>query len=197
MYLIAGLGNPGPEYKDTRHNIGFRAIDLLSQEIGVRLNSRRFQSRNCRTNFHGKEVILLRPKTFMNLSGKSIKSCADFYSLKAENILIVHDDLDLLVGKIKVVRYGGAGGHKGVQSIIDQLGDMGFPRVKIGIGRPRHGEAIEDYVLSPFYDDQKDPVKRVIQMSVRVCQLFILKGLESAINHINNYQNLEDKEGKI
>jgi PTH1 family peptidyl-tRNA hydrolase len=183
--LIAGLGNPGPKYKDTRHNIGFQVVNFFSREMGVHLKGRRFHSINALTELHGKDIILLRPKTFMNLSGKSVKACADFHKIKLENILIIHDDLDLPVGKIKIVRQGGAGGHKGVQSVIDYLGSTLFPRVKIGLGRPLFGEDIEDYVLSPFYNDQKDIIKKVIPLAARSCRLFVLDGLGPAMNQIN------------
>ena len=193
MYLIAGLGNPGLEYKKTRHNIGFQVINLLSRELGVRLKGRRFQSRNTRTKFQGKEVILLCPVTFMNQSGKSIRSCAEFYNLDTDHILIIHDDLDLSVGKVKIVRNGGAGGHKGVSSIIEYLGSLQFPRIKIGIGRSRYGEDVEDYVLSPFYSDEKEVMERGVRTAVQACGLFVLEGIESAMNHIN-CQNLSNKE---
>jgi PTH1 family peptidyl-tRNA hydrolase len=183
--LIAGLGNPGLKYKNTRHNVGFQVIKFFSRDLGVRLNNRRFHSINTLTELQGKDIILLRPKTFMNLSGKSVKSCADFYNIKPGNILIIHDDLDLPVGKIKIVRQGGAGGHKGVQSVIDCFGNTSFPRVKIGIGRPRHGEDIEDYVLSPFYDDQKDIIEKAIPLAARACRMFVLDGLEAAMNQTN------------
>ena len=196
LNLIAGLGNPGPEYKDTRHNIGFQVIRLLSRDLGIRLNGRRFQSRNCRTTFRENEVMLLCPWTFMNLSGQSIKACIDFYDIDPGNILIIHDDLDLPLGKIKVVSQGGAGGHRGVQSVIDHLGSTRFPRVKVGIGRPRHGESIEDYVLSPFYNDQKGALEGTRKMSVKACRLFLLGGVEFTMNNINS-QNFEYKEGYI
>ena len=189
MYLSAGLGNPGSEYRNTRHNVGFEVINLWGKALGVCLNDRRFQSRNTRTRYQGKEIVLLRPVTFMNQSGKSVKACADFYKLDIANILVVHDDIDLPVGKIKVVREGGAGGHKGVLSIIDHLGTRSFPRVKIGVGRPCYGESTEDYVLSPFYRDEREIMDRVIQMGVRACKLFISDGVESAMNDIN-CQNL-------
>ena len=185
MDLIAGLGNPGAVYKDTRHNIGFQIITFLSRDLGVRLKGRRFQSINTLTELQGKDIILLRPKTFMNLSGESIKACADFYNIKVENILIIHDDLDLPVGKIKVVRQGGSGGHKGVQSVIDHIGSTLFPRVKIGIGRPQCGEEIEDYVLAPFYDEQKEVMEKVIELAANTCRLFVLDGLEYTMNQIN------------
>ena len=141
----------------------------------------------------GREIMLLCPMTFMNLSGRSIKDCADYYGLKGENILIVHDDLDLPFGKLKIVSHGGAGGHKGVQSIIDHFGSAQFPRVKIGIGRPLFGETTEDYVLSPFYDDQREVIEEIIKMSARACRLFVSDGVGHAMNSINR-QNLEAKE---
>jgi PTH1 family peptidyl-tRNA hydrolase len=185
LYLIAGLGNPGPEYRYTRHNIGFQVVNAFSRELGVHLKGRRFHSINTLAKLKGKDVILLCPKTFMNLSGKAIKTCADYYNIKLEKVLIIHDDLDLPLGKIKVVRQGSAGGHKGIQSIINVFGSVLFPRVKIGIGRPQHGEDIEDYVLSPFYNDQKDIIKEAIPLAALACRLFVLDGLEVAMNHIN------------
>jgi PTH1 family peptidyl-tRNA hydrolase len=131
----------------------------------------------------------------MNQSGKSVKSCADFYDLETSRILVIHDDLDLPVGRIKVVRRGGAGGHRGVLSIIDCLGSKGFPRIKIGIGRPCNGESPEGYVLSPFYRDQLETMKSVFLRAVRACELFVSEGVESAMNQIN-CQNLANKEGR-
>jgi PTH1 family peptidyl-tRNA hydrolase len=121
----------------------------------------------------------------MNRSGRSIEACADFYGLEPEQILVIHDDIDLPVGKIKVVKAGRSGGHRGVSSIIEHLGSDAFPRLKIGIGRPRYGETIEAYVLSPFYEDEKEIVKKLIQLAVQACEWFVSEGVESAMNHIN------------
>ena len=137
--------------------------------------------------------MLLRPTTFMNLSGLSILACAEYYSLKPSDILVIHDDLDLPVGRIKVVGNGGAGGHKGVLSIIQNIDSAEFSRVKIGIGRPRYRENIEDYVLSPFYHDEMEMKTKIIHMAISACELCISTGIESAMNHINN-KNLMDKE---
>jgi PTH1 family peptidyl-tRNA hydrolase len=126
----------------------------------------------------------------MNQSGKSIRACVDFFDLKAENILVIHDDIDLPLGKLRLVRDGGAGGHKGILSVVHHLGTREFPRLKIGVGRPRHhGESIEDYVLSPFYSDEKGIIQEVIQLAIRACELFIADGIDPAMNEIN-YQNL-------
>ncbi|MFC1821241.1 aminoacyl-tRNA hydrolase [Thermodesulfobacteriota bacterium] len=193
MYLIAGLGNPGRKYSGTRHNIGFRVIKMWSESLGVTLKSRRFRSRNIRTTIHGKEVILLRPVTFMNRSGDSIKACFDAHQLETSHMLLIHDDLDLPVGRLKIVRSGGAGGHKGVASTILKIGSKQIPRLRIGIGRPRWGESVEDYVLKPFYRNQEEIITRVTDWAVRACELFVSEGVVKAMNSINCLY-LADKE---
>ena len=191
--MIAGLGNPGPKYKNTRHNIGFKVIDLLGADLDVQLTGRRFQSNNILTRFEGKKIFLVRPLTRMNRSGESIRSVVDYYGIQPEEILVVHDDLDLPVGRIKVVRNGGDGGHKGIMSITHQVGTDRFARVRVGIGRPRYMEPVEEFVLKPFYQDERRIVDGVIRMAVQACKLFIGKGVESAMNIING-QNLRMKE---
>lgn len=187
MHLIAGLGNPGLKYRNTRHNVGFKVVDLLAKSLGVRLDRRRFQGRFTRTRFQNTDVILLRPMTFMNRSGNSIRACIDFFDLKVENVVVVHDDVDLPVGRVKVVRGGGAGGHKGVLSAIQHLGTQEFPRVKIGVGRPGYdGESVEDYVLKSFSRNEKEVVEEVIQVATQACELIVDSGVDAAMNHINS-----------
>jgi len=193
VYLIAGLGNPGRQYKNTRHNVGFRAIDHWGKDLGFRLKSPRFQSRNTETKFQGHNIILLRPMTYMNRSGCPVYACSDYYGIHTENILVIHDDIDLPVGRVKVVKQGGAGGHKGVSSLIQHLGTNKFSRVKIGIGRPRYEESIEDFVLSTFYHEEITIIEEAIQIALEACGLFVSKGIESAMNVINR-QNLANKE---
>ena len=185
MDLIAGLGNPGRRYATTRHNIGSMVLNSLSRELGVSLTGRRFHSRNALVERGGRELVLLRPTTYMNLSGESVKACVDHYRIDSDHILIVHDDLDQPFGKIKLVSQGGAGGHRGIQSIIDHIGSKAFSRIKIGIGRPEYGERIEDFVLSPFYKVQKEKLKEVIKFSVHACNIYLSEGIESAMNRIN------------
>ena len=138
--------------------------------------------------------MLLCPLTFMNRSGEAVRACVDYYDLEPENIVIVHDDIDLPVGRVKVVGSSGSGGHKGVRSIMDHMGGTQFQRIKIGIGRPRYGEAVEDYVLSPFYKDEKDMVNNALQLGKEACELFVSKGIKPAMNQIN-CQNLADEGG--
>lgn len=195
MRLIVGLGNPGPEYGNSRHNTGFKVIDLWCRDLGLPLNSRRFRAKHIRSAFRGNNIILLCPLTFMNLSGESVRACADYYAIETNRILVIHDDLDLPLGRIKIVRESGAGGHKGVSSIIRHLGSTQFARVKIGIGHPRYGETVENYVLAPFYADEKGLAQEATRVAVNACELFVLEGVESAMNHINR-QNLVNKEEK-
>lgn len=194
MYLIAGLGNPGTKYRNTRHNMGYRVIDSWAGSLGVVLRSRRFHSRCGETALGTKRIILLRPVTFMNLSGQAVKVCADYYRLDPEHILVVHDDVDLPLGKIKVARNRGGGGHKGIQSVIDHLGTRQFPRVRVGVGRPRYREEIEHFVLSPFYEDEKELLDQVAMVAAKACEVVVLEGVEKAMNCVN-WQNLAQKEG--
>jgi len=185
LYLIAGLGNPGPQYEHTRHNIGQEAVEQWGESLGVTLKSLLFRSKHALADFRGNPIVLLCPLTFMNKSGESVRDCIHHYDLETKKLLVIHDDLDMPLGKIKVVRNGGSGGHKGVSSIVHFLGSSEFSRVKIGIGRPRHGEAVADYVLSCFYDDEKKLAEEIMGMAVKASQLFVLEGVEAAMNHIN------------
>lgn len=131
----------------------------------------------------------------MNQSGVSIKACVDYFHIDPANILVIHDDLDLPLGRVKVTRNGGAGGHKGILSAIRHLGTNEFARLKIGIDRPRHLEPIEDYVLSPFYPEEKETIARVLQVAVEACELFLTSGLEKSMSSINHLDLTDTKRG--
>ncbi len=195
MILIAGLGNPGPDYRFTRHNMGFRVLEAWAEDLGVRLSGRRFQSRSARAVVQGRSLLLLCPMTFMNLSGEAVQACAHYYRLEEEDILIVHDDLDLPLGRVRIARGGGAGGHKGVASVIKHLGLRGFPRLKIGIGRPGEGQSVERYVLNPFSREEQDTAQEVTRLGVQACESFVLKGLDSTMNEFNGHNLIPVKEG--
>ena len=186
VYLLAGLGNPGLRYKESRHNVGFQVIRLLSKQWGLELTGRRFQSKNVLTEVRRQKVILLCPQTFMNQSGVSLRACIDYYKVDPADILVVHDDLDLPVGRIKAAGNGGAGGHKGILSIIQHLGTHEFARLKIGIGRPRHQELIEDFVLNPFYSDERKTMTQVIHTAVETVEYFLLHGIDKSMGQINH-----------
>lgn len=191
MFLITGLGNPGKKYSQTRHNIGFEILNRWSERLGTPMKGRRFQSRNAMAHFQSKTIILLRPTTYMNRSGQAIKACLDYYRLHLDQVLIVHDDLDLPTGKIKLVQKGGAGGHKGIRSIINHVGTDHFSRLKIGIGRPRYDEDVEDYVLASFYPDEKEMMEKAVPKAIKACELVIIEGIEKAMNQVNSRDFIE------
>lgn len=154
-FIIAGLGNPGPQYEGTRHNAGFMALDHFASSVGCLPASVKCEGRYCRQRLYGKSVILVKPETFMNRSGRSISCFARYFKVPLSNILILHDDLDLSPGRVKVVARGGAGGHNGIRSLVQHFAGSDFARVKIGIGRPERDDAgrgipVERFVLSDF-----------------------------------------------
>ena len=185
LYLVVGLGNPGSQYRDTRHNAGFMVIESWGGKLKADLAGSGLPPRNIEAKVNGKSVLLLCPTNYMNRSGESVEACVEHYGLEMERILVVHDDLDLPVGRVKVVRGGGPGGHKGIESIIRHLHSKDFARIKLGIGRPRYGEAVEEFVLSPFYSDEREIVQNVIRASVNACEMFVLEGVEEAMNQFN------------
>jgi peptidyl-tRNA hydrolase, PTH1 family len=193
MLLIAGLGNPGLKYRNTRHNIGFMVLRRWAELLDIRLAGRAFSAETGRVRIGEQEIVLLCPQTYMNESGRSVRACADFYRIEAENILIVHDEIDLELGRIKVVKNGGGAGHKGVLSIFQHLGTRAFNRVKIGVGRPRYNEPVDEFVLRPFYKDDEKIVEKVIEVAVQACELFVGQGVAQAMNFINR-QNFANKE---
>jgi PTH1 family peptidyl-tRNA hydrolase len=194
VYLIVGLGNPGPDYRLTRHNLGFRVLEAWAEKLGVRWSGRRFQSMSTRVVFHGRSLLLLCPMTYMNRSGEAVQACAHYFRVEEEDILIVHDDLDLPLGRVRIARGGGTGGHKGVASVARHLGSRAFPRLKIGIGRPEGGQSVESYVLSPFSREEEDLVRQVTRLGVRSCELFAVQGLDSAMNEVNGQHLTQTKE---
>jgi len=195
IYLIVGLGNPGFEYENSRHNLGFKAVDILCEKLGLHLTDQRFQALTTSANYHGKKLILTCPQTFMNRSGLAVKHLVEYYTPEIRNIMVVHDDIDLDVGRIKIVRGGGAGGHHGVESVIYHLGIDGFNRTKIGIGRPRYDEPIEDFCLNPLYGDQLKTIKDVLHVVVEALKSFISDGVEVAMNNFN-YLSMRKREVK-
>ena len=186
IYLIVGLGNPGITYENTRHNVGCKVILRFCKENSLNLSDKRFQSLSAKTDYHAKSVVVVCPQTFMNNSGLAVSSLTKYYEVEMENLMIMHDDLDLDTGRIKVVRGGGAAGHRGVESVIYHLNSKDFIRTKIGIGRPRYMEAIEDFVLQPFYEDHKKTMEEVVNSAMEAITSFILYGVESTMNNFNS-----------
>ncbi|HLS59817.1 MAG TPA: aminoacyl-tRNA hydrolase [Virgibacillus sp.] len=185
MKCIIGLGNPGRKYKKTRHNIGFMVIEELLQRHHWKLNQTKFNGKYALENLNGERVVLLKPQTFMNLSGEAIKPLLEFYKIDIKDILIVYDDLDLPTGKIRLREKGGHGGHNGIRSTIDQLGTKEFKRLRIGVGRPVGHTPVVNHVLGPFTKSERDEADLSIQKSADACEAWLKKPFVDVMNEFN------------
>lgn len=184
MFLIVGLGNPGREYAATRHNIGFLFLDHLAAVHGLVFRGSRWQADIAKGAMWHRSLVLVKPQTYMNLSGGATGQVARFYQLEPRNIIVVHDDLDLEFGRVKVVAKRGAGGHNGVRSIIDHLGTRDFVRVRVGIGRPPE-EGAAQYVLDRFSKEEKECFSALFQDIERAVRLIVTQGVTEAMNRVN------------
>lgn len=184
-FVLVGLGNPGREYHQTRHNVGFMVIDELCQQFNLHLS--RMQAKALVGNgiLEGRKVILAKPQTFMNLSGKSVASLVKFYKIPLSQLLIVLDDLDLPLGMLRMRPGGGSAGNKGLMSIIEYLGTEEFPRMRLGIGRPPGQKNGADYVLENFQNGDMELVKEVLAKASKAAQTFIANGIDQAMNQFN------------
>ncbi|MCF6094699.1 aminoacyl-tRNA hydrolase [Microaerobacter geothermalis] len=185
MKLIAGLGNPGSEYEKTRHNIGFRVVDYISQQVGIPLSKNKFKGVYGMGLVETEKLILLKPMTYMNLSGDSIKEAIHFFDVPIEQLLVIYDDLDLPVGKIRLREKGSSGGHNGLKSIISHLHSDEFKRIRIGIGKPMPGIDVADYVLSPFQKDEREQIEKAIQRAGEAAMDWIHKPFVQVMNGYN------------
>jgi PTH1 family peptidyl-tRNA hydrolase len=185
LALVFGLGNPGSRYQNTRHNLGFRVVDQISAHFQAAMNKNKFDAVCCRTRIDGIDVILAKPMMFMNKSGTSVSRFADFYHVSTQDMLVIHDDIDLDFGRIKIKEKGGDGGHKGIRSIIDALGKDDFCRLRIGIGRPEAGMNPADYVLTPFYPVQRKLLESVIARARDAALTILCNGVKEGMNRFN------------
>ncbi len=172
--LVVGLGNPGREYEKTRHNVGWWVLDRISEELNSPISREKFNGLYSEVRAGSHKVILLKPLTYMNRSGESVSQFVRFFKLKPEEVLVIYDDLDLPLGKLRLRLRGSSGGHRGLQSVIDSLGTCNFPRLRIGIGRPERKEEVVDYVLSPFKDEELPTVEDAVSRAAS-CVIEILK----------------------
>jgi PTH1 family peptidyl-tRNA hydrolase len=183
--LILGLGNPGAQYAATRHNLGFMVVAELARRLGVPLSRRGHGSLWGEGRLAGRKVILAQPQTYMNLSGQAAQGFMSYFDLPPERVVVVHDDLDLEPGRLKLAVRGGAGGHKGVASLLAHLGGGQFLRLRVGIGRPRHGEAIEDYVLNGWYADQRELFQQAVTEAADCLEVTVALGVTAAMNQFH------------
>jgi len=192
MYIIAGLGNPEAKYDHTRHNIGFHAIDVLSKKYNINLNKLKFKAVFGDGIIGGEKVILVKPQTYMNLSGEAIREIASFYKVDVSDIIVIFDDISLETGRIRIREKGSAGGHNGIKSIIYQLNSDQFPRIKLGIGAPPHADfELVDYVLGKFTPDEIKVLEPVLLDTADAVECIIKNGIDSAMNKYNRKRDQE------
>lgn len=185
MFLIVGLGNPGKEYDGTRHNIGFAAIDYIADKYNIELNRVKFKGVFGEGFVDNKKVILLKPTTYMNLSGESIREVINFYKISNEEIIVLYDDISLEVGRLRIREKGSHGGHNGIKSIIANLGTDVFPRVKIGVGAPKGN--LVSHVLGKFDNEEVEILKETIKASSEATSIIIKSDIKSAMNKLNGF----------
>ena len=185
-WLIVGLGNPGKDYDRTRHNCGFRAIDILAHDLGCKIDKGKFQGLYGQTIVNGNKVYLLKPQTYMNLSGKSILQTSAYFNIPPQQIIVLFDDITLDIGRLRVRPNGSAGGHNGIKSIIAELGSSDFPRVKIGVGAKPHPEQdLVDWVLSTFSASEEKLLAPSLENAGKAALMIMEKGTSEAANRYN------------
>ena len=185
MYLIAGLGNPTREYEKTRHNVGFSVIDVLADKYNIDVSDRKHKALCGRGVIEGEKVLLLKPQTFMNLSGESIREAVDYYKIDPEDIIVIYDDISLEPGQLRIRLKGSAGGHNGIKNIIAHLGTQEFPRIKVGVGAKPPKMDLADYVLSRFGAEEQKIMDEAFGEAAEAAVMMMTTGAERAMNHYN------------
>ncbi len=185
-WLIAGLGNPGKAYEKTRHNCGFRALDILAEQLGCKIDKLKFQGLYAQTRYGSKKLFLLKPQTFMNLSGRSVLQLSAYYGIPPQRIIVLFDDISLETGRLRVRADGSAGGHNGVKSIIQELGSQDFPRVRIGVGgKPAPDGDLAEWVLSPFSAAEEKALQVSLKNAADAALVILDSGVPEAANRFN------------
>ena len=185
-YLVVGLGNPGSKYWNTRHNVGFAALDALANDLGTKVDRVKFQGLIGQASLGGLKLVLLKPTTYMNLSGQAVQAAARFYKVPPAHIIVLSDDISLNPGRLRVRKSGSAGGHNGLKSIIASTGSQDFPRIKIGVGAKPHPDYdLADWVLGVFPYDQRELMEKTYQRAAEAVKVLILQGPEAAANQFN------------
>ena len=185
-WLIVGLGNPGKEYTRTRHNCGFRALDILAEKLNCKVDKGKFQGLYGQCSYQGKKLLLLKPQTFMNLSGRSVLQLSAYFSIPPQRIIVLFDDISLEPGRLRVRPNGSAGGHNGIKSIIQEVGSQEFPRVKIGVGaKPNPEYDLADWVLSSFSSQEEKALVPALEHAAEAALCILEKGTAEAANRFN------------
>jgi len=185
LKIVVGLGNPGASYARTKHNVGFWVVDRLAQSLNADMSRSKFQAHYAESTVQSEKIVLLKPHTYMNLSGQAVREAVDWYKCVAQDVIVVYDDMDLPAGSLRLRSKGSAGGHNGMKSLIQHLGGSDFPRVRIGVGRPEASRIVIDHVLSPFSKEDKAQVDQAVERAHDAILLACRESFDLAMNRFN------------
>lgn len=189
MFVIVGLGNPGKAYTNTRHNVGFDTIDLLADRNNIKINKIKFKSVYGEGFINGEKILLVKPQTYMNNSGETVRDIVNFYKIEPSNVIVIVDDIDIEFGSVRIKKKGSAGSHNGLKSIIYLLGREDFPRIKIGIGKRKENQDLAEFVLSRFSKDERKVIEESILSSAEAVEVMLKSGIDTAMNEFNKKTN--------
>lgn len=192
MYIIAGLGNPGKKYENTRHNIGFITLDFLAERHDIKINKIKHKALVGEGRIAGQKVLLVKPQTYMNLSGESLREVMDYYKVDIEDMIVIYDDIDLDAGAVRIRKKGGPGTHNGMRSIVQHLG-TDFPRIRMGIGKDRKGD-LADFVLGGFTNEDREVLEPAVERAALSIECYVDEGIEKAMNKYNIKAKKEKKK---
>ena len=185
MYLIVGLGNPENEYSHTRHNMGFDTINQIAKNNNIQITKNKFKGLCESTIIQNQKVILLKPQTYMNLSGESVKEVVEFYNLKPEEIIVIYDDIDIEKGHIKIRKKGGAGSHNGMKSVVEELQSTDFARIRVGIGQPEFKSDMINYVIGKVSQEEQEILQQGVEKAAKAVEEILKNGIDIAMNKFN------------
>ena len=185
MYLIIGLGNPGKEYENTRHNMGFKALDVLSENTGIEISKSKFHSLIGKGKISGEKVVLCKPQTYMNASGIAARECAMWFDVPQENVIVIYDDIDIPIETIRIRKFGGPGTHNGMKSVVEQLGTEGFPRIRVGVGAAEEGEDLTERVVGKVPKSEQ----KLLEVSIKRAAEAVIDIIDNGIDHAMNEYN--------
>lgn len=185
MYLIVGLGNPETDYARTRHNMGFDTINIIAKKYKIEMTRTKFNSIFGMGTIEGKKVVLVKPQTFMNLSGQAVREFVNFYKINMEDVIIIYDDMDIEKGIMKIRKKGGPGSHNGMKSVVQELATQEFPRIRVGIGKPEHKNDAINYVLGYIPDDEYEVLQIGVEKASKAIEEIIKNGIDIAMNNYN------------
>lgn len=196
MKIIAGLGNPGREYENTKHNVGFMTLDILAERLGISIRKLKFKALIGEGRIGAEKVILVKPQTYMNLSGESLREIISFYKTDPEDLVVIYDDIDIPVGSLRIRSKGSAGTHNGMRSVVYQLQDDSFPRIRVGIGGEKGERDLVSYVISGFPEEERDKMREAILKAADAAECIVTDGVVTAMNRYNTRKKKKKKQEK-